>query len=76
VRNYFILLVLPDNYPFRTLKWGRKQCKALRFVFSDVSKSTLFTNNGLNAVLGPLLVGPYRGLSPIHVCKQPLILLS
>jgi hypothetical protein len=32
-------------------------------MFSDVSKSTLLTNNGLNAVLGPLLGGPDRGLS-------------
>ena len=48
----------------RTLQGGRKQCRALRVVFSDVSKSTLLTNNGLSAVLGPLLVGPDRGLSP------------
>ena len=48
----------------RTLQGCRKQCRALRVVFSDVSKSTLLTNNGLNAVLGPLVVGPDRGLSP------------
>ena len=43
---------------------GRKQRRALRVMFSDVSKSTLLTNNCLNAVLGPLLGGPDRGLSP------------
>ena len=32
-------------------------------MFSDVSKSTLLTNNGLDPVLGPLLGGPDRGVS-------------
>jgi hypothetical protein len=31
----------------------------------DVSKTTLRTNNGLDAVLGPLLVGPDRGVSAV-----------
>jgi hypothetical protein len=33
-------------------------------VFIDVPKSTLRSNNGLNAVLGPLLGGPDCTVSP------------
>jgi hypothetical protein len=36
--------------------------RALRVVFSVVSKSTLLITNRLNAVLGPLLGGPDCGL--------------
>jgi hypothetical protein len=49
---------------------GRTQRRALRVVFFNVPKSTLRTNNRLNAVLGPLLGGPDRADSLYRGSKR------
>jgi hypothetical protein len=57
-RHYLQQVSTGDVYPTCAQSFPTMRC-------SDVSKSTLLTNNGLDAVLGPLLGGPDRG----HSCS-------